>query len=197
MNRTARLIAGPTARHIARAAMVACSALSPLALADEAPVNLTAGPKATQALYDGLLKADAEFFAAVFDTCDIATVRRYVTDDFEFFHDKGGLVYTSGAAFVRGIEEKCQRQRDGVDFLSRRELVKESMQVYPLDNYGAVQTGTHRFFAISSDKPDRLTEVAQFTQVWKDEGGQWRLARVLSYDHRLADEKPAAGEKPR
>ncbi len=178
---------------MAAAALTAAAALMSVAalpaFADEAPVNLTPGPQATQALYDGLLKADAEFFAAVFDTCDIAVVRRYVTDDFEFFHDKGGRVFTSGEAFVRGIEEKCRRQRDGIDFLSRRELVKESMAAYPLNNYGAVQTGSHRFYAIAKDKPDRLTEVAQFTHVWKEDDGHWRLARVLSYDHRLADEK--------
>ena len=70
-------------------------------------------------LYEEILKADAEFFKAFFDTCDVETVRRYVTDDFEMFHDKGGRVSTSGAEFVKTTQEKCQRQEDGVDFLSR------------------------------------------------------------------------------
>jgi Domain of unknown function (DUF4440) len=158
------------------------------ALADEAPVNLTPGPKASPELIDAVLRADAEFFKAVSDTCDIATVRRMVTDDLEFFHDKWGLTGTSGAQFVKSIEDKCQRQRDGIDFLSRRELVRESVKIYPLNKYGAIETGTHRFYAVASGRPERLTEVAQFTQVWKEENGAWRLARVLSYDHQLAEE---------
>jgi hypothetical protein len=82
--------------------------------------------------------------------------------------------------------DKCKRQEEGVDFLSTRKLVPETMKVYPLNNYGAIQTGAHRFYAIQKGKPARLTETAQFTQVWKEENGQWRLARVLSYDHQLA-----------
>lgn len=153
----------------------------------EAAVNLTPGPKARPELFEELLRADAEFFKAVFDTCDIDKVKNYVTEDFEFFHDKGGRVDTSGAQFVKDIEGKCQRQEQGIDFLSRRELVRESMRVYPINKYGAIQTGTHRFYAISEGKPDRLTEIAQFTHVWKQENGGWRLARVLSYDHQLAE----------
>jgi hypothetical protein len=170
--------------------------LAPLALAaladeraapKEAEVNLTPGAVTTPEIVAGVLAADAAFFAAVFDTCGIETVRGFVTEDFEFFHDKYGLVFTSGPAFVKGIEEKCARQRDGVEFLSRRELVRDSVKVYALDNYGAIEIGVHRFYALSEGKPDRLTETGQFTHVWKQEGdGKWRLARVLSYDHRLA-----------
>jgi hypothetical protein len=111
--------------------------LPAIAFAAEAPVNLTPGAKARPGLYEEILKADAEFFKAFFDTCDVATVRRYVADDFEMFHDKGGRVSTSAAEFVKTTQEKCQRQA--------------------------------------------------FTQVWKEENGQWRLARVLSYDHQLAE----------
>ncbi len=157
----------------------------------DAPINLTPGAKARAGLYEEILAADAEFFKAFFDTCDVATVRRFVTDDFEMFHDKGGRVTTSGAEFVKTTEDKCQRQADGVDFLSTRKLIQETMKVYPIDNYGAIQTGAHRFYAVRKGKPDRLTETAQFTQVWKEENGQWRLARVLSYDHQLAEQTGA------
>jgi hypothetical protein len=50
------------------------------------------------------------------------------------------------------------------------------VKVYPINNYGAIETGTHRFYAVSKGKPNRLTEVAQFTHVWKEEtaSGAWR-----------------------
>jgi ketosteroid isomerase-like protein len=155
----------------------------------EAEVNLTPGAKARPGLYEEILNADAEFFKAFFDTCDVETVRRYVTDDFEMFHDKGGRVSTSGAQFVKETQEKCRRQQEGTDFLSTRKLVPETVRVYPINNYGAIETGTHRFYAIQKGKPDRLTETAQFTHVWKEENGQWRLARALSYDHQLAESR--------
>jgi hypothetical protein len=153
----------------------------------EAAVNLTPGAVARPGLYEEILKADAEFFRAFFDTCDIETVRRYIADDFEMFHDKGGRVSTSGEAFVKETQEKCERQAEGTDFLSTRKLLPETLKVYPINNYGAIASGTHRFYAIKKGEPDRLTETALFTAVWKEESGQWKLARALSYDHQLAE----------
>src|SRR4030095_5739763 len=99
---------GAIAMRAASFAIVLC--LPAVVFAAEPPVHLTPGPKARPVLREEILKADAEFFKAFFDTCDVATVRRYVTDDFEMFHDKGGRVSTSGAEFVKTTQEKCQRQ---------------------------------------------------------------------------------------
>lgn len=150
-------------------------------------VNLTPGPKPSQELFDEIAASDSALFAAVFDSCDPGKVAELVTEDLEFYHDKWGLTATSGAQFVESIRNLCERQRQGVDFDSRRELVEGSMQVYPLNNYGAIQVGVHRFYAVEKGKPDRLTETGKFTQVWKKEEGRWRVARILSYDHQLAE----------
>ncbi len=154
--------------------------------AKDAAVNLTPGAVARPGLAAEIQAADAAFFKAFFDTCDIEAVRRFVTDDFEMFHDKGGRVSTSGAEFVKSAEDKCRRQAEGTDFLSTRRLVPESLQVFALDNFGAISTGTHEFFAVKQGAPDRLTETGRFTIVWKEENGSWKLARALSYDHVLA-----------
>jgi hypothetical protein len=34
---------------------------------------------------------------------------------------------------------------------------------------------------------EKLVKVSQFTSVWKKDATGWRLARVLSYDHKLTD----------
>jgi ketosteroid isomerase-like protein len=154
--------------------------------AREAEVNLTPGAVARPGLAAEIRAADAAFFRAFFDTCDIAAVRRFVTDDFEMFHDKGGRVAASGAEFVQSAADKCRRQAEGSDFLSTRRLVTESLAVYPLEHFGAISTGTHEFFAVKQGEPDRLTETGRFTIVWKEEDGSWKLARALSYDHVLA-----------
>ena len=151
-----------------------------------AAVNLRAGPAQSQALFDEIAAADKALFGAVFGTCDVKALHELVADDFEFYHDKDGLSETSGAQFVDDVAKHCERIEKGVDFRARRELVKGSMAVYPLNNYGAVETGRHDFYAIEEGKPDRLTESAQFLHLWKKDGDRWKLTRVVSYDHKLA-----------
>ena len=157
-----------------------------LAPAQDAPVNLTPGATARPGLAEEIRQADAEFFRAFFDTCDIDTVRRYIADDFEMIHDKGGIVATSGAQFVEETVDKCKRQAEGTDFLSTRKLVPDTLKVYPIQQDGAIATGSHTFYAVKAGEPDRLTETGQFTTFWKQVDGQWKMMRALSYDHVLA-----------
>jgi len=172
----------------ALAASTVCFAAEP-AGGDNKPhaaVNLRAGPAQSQALFDEIAAADKALFDAVFNTCDVKALRELVADDFEFYHDKDGLSETTGAKFVDDVAKHCERIEKGVDFRARRDLVKGSMAVYPLNNYGAVETGRHDFYAIEAGKPDRMTESAQFLHLWKKDGDRWKLTRVVSYDHKLA-----------
>jgi hypothetical protein len=41
--------------------------------------------------------------------------------------------------------------------------------------------GVHRFYPLIKGKSNKN---ANFTHLWKKENGEWRLARVLSYDHK-------------
>lgn len=147
----------------------------------------TAGPAQTQQLTEEVAAADHTFFSAFFDRCDTAALAEMVTDDFEMFHDKNGLMTRSGKEFLEGISRTCARQKTGDDYRARRELVPGSLKVYPLNNYGAVEVGVHRFYQLLPGKPEKLVEVAQFTHVWKKDEKGWKLARALSYDHRLTD----------
>lgn len=61
-------------------------------------------------------------------------------------------------------------------------LIPGTLHVYPLNDYGAVEVGEHRFVELL---PGKLVEVSLFTPVWKQDAGSWKLARVLSYGHRL------------
>jgi hypothetical protein len=145
----------------------------------------TAGPAPTQQLTEEVKAADVALFSAFFDRCDVAALKTMVTDDFEMFHDKGGRVAASGAEFIRNIEGTCARQKTGEDYRARRELITSTLKVFPLNNYGAIETGEHRFYKLTPGKPEELVEISLFTQVWKKEGQTWKLARVLSYDHKL------------
>ncbi|MDR7333310.1 nuclear transport factor 2 family protein [Roseateles asaccharophilus] len=122
-------------------------------------------------LHDELARMDAALFEAAFVTCDAARFRAIFTDDAEFYHDK------TGASFGEAVKvmKSCPRD-NGVT----RTLVPGSLEVYPMQGYGAVQIGRHVF----AKKGEPGSEEAKFVHLWKREATGWRLARVLSFDHR-------------
>jgi len=124
-------------------------------------------------LYDELARMDGGLFEAAFVSCDAARFAALFTDDAEFYHDKTGASYGDD---VRRLKS-CPREQ-GVT----RTLVPGSLEVYPLQGYGAIQIGRHRF----SRAGESGAEAAQFVHLWKRVGDQWKLARVLSFDHRPA-----------
>jgi hypothetical protein len=63
----------------------------------------------------------------------------------------------------------------------QRTLVSASLEVYPLNNYGAVEMGTHRFHQ-PANPADGVGE-ARFVMLWQQKNGSWKLTRVISYDH--------------
>ena len=165
-----------------RAAALACA----FSLAFAAPAGLraqsaAAGPE-TRALYDELARMDSILFDAAFVSCDLARITSMFTDDVEFYHDVTGAKAGKGVVddFAR-LTRNCPRAQ-GVT----RELVPGSLQVYPMNNYGAVQMGAHHFVQANGEP----SAVALFVHLWRRVDGEWKLARVLSYDHR--PDAPAA-----
>jgi hypothetical protein len=134
-------------------------------------------------LFDMLARKDSIMFQQGFNNCQVEVFDLLIADDLEFYHDQSGI--TRGKAdFIDGIANGlCQ-----LNYKATRELDKETLRVFPLyDNgklYAALQTGTHRFFAQYDGKEDKeLTSVARFDHLWVLKDGQWKLSRVISYDH--------------
>lgn len=115
--------------------------------------HLRPGAQPTPGLTAAIAKADAELFAAVFDRCDVDAVAAMMTDDFRFVHDKDG--YSSCAKFLEDERGHCPRLKTGEDFPARRELAPGSLEVWPIDKYGALEIGTHRFYAPQRQARDR------------------------------------------
>lgn len=133
-----------------------------------------------------LTAVDADLFALFFQGCDPARLATLVTDDLEFYHDKGGVVATSGGAFVADYAKSCEARKAPDAWRSRRELVAESLRVDPVPGYGAIEYGEHRFYERKGNGPEKLAGFAVFTMLWKLDGGTWKLARVMSFGHRAA-----------
>lgn len=126
-----------------------------------------------------------------YNSCQISIFKKYITDDFEFYHDKGGLI--SGAdVFIESIQNNlCSSQNKE---LLRREVVQGSTSIFPLKNYGAILSGEHLFYLKEDEKKESLIEKARFTHIWKNENGNWKMSRVLSYDHQSHQQNDAKNE---
>lgn len=134
-----------------------------------------------QLLFEQLKERDSLIFKLGFNNCDTAQLRKLLSDDFEFYHDQNGLM-ESKELFIQNIPNLCK-----MNYKPIRVLVDSSLQVFPLFSsgkiYGAIQTGVHEFYGEEKDKPRYLTSTARFTHVWIMEGEDWKLKRILSYDH--------------
>ncbi|WP_152451619.1 nuclear transport factor 2 family protein [Microbulbifer sp. THAF38] len=162
----------------------AISIFLPTAIAEQH--HVVAGPQATVELEKEITIMDSQLFDAVFNSCDINKLSQLVTDDFEMYHDKWGKTASSAREFLDDISKLCERQKSGSDIKARRELISDSVKIFPMNNYGAIQSGTHKFYGINADNSEVLRESGQFTHLWKKVDGQWKLARVLSFDHQPA-----------
>lgn len=126
-------------------------------------------------LYNKIIEQDSIFFAA-FNHCDTVTYRKYLTEDFEFYHDLGGLHYLDEE--MQSMREMCARNSH-----IRRELIKSSLEVHKLGDYGALEIGVHRFYHTNPGESEHESGTYKFVQVWQKEGNDWKLKRVISYDH--------------
>jgi hypothetical protein len=63
----------------------------------------------------------------------------------------------------------------------QRTLLPETMEIYPLKGYGAVEIGIHRFH--HPGRPGDGTGDAKFVTVWQNKDGGWKVTRVISYNH--------------
>ena len=130
-------------------------------------------------LFETIARADAAIFDA-FNAHDIDRLMAMFTDDLEFYDDGDGL------------NDYAKTKADFVKLFAgtpdiHRELLQETLEVYPLKGYGAIEVGEHRFCHEEKGEgsgPARADcGVMKFSMVWRQVGEKWKLARVLSYAH--------------
>ena len=128
---------------------------------------------ANRDLYKEIAHMDSAMFNA-FNNRNIDQFKNLFTEDLEFYHDKGGLTnYQHTIDFM----ETTAKQNNQL----KRELVKGTLEVYPIPGYGAMEIGIHTFCHLENDKPDCGT--FKFVHVWKKINGEWKISRVISYGH--------------
>ncbi|MBE7178878.1 MAG: nuclear transport factor 2 family protein [Mucilaginibacter polytrichastri] len=112
---------------------------------------------------------DSLYFGT-YNTCDLTAMRKMTADDFEFYHDRGGLD-TSAVNYIAAIKNNiCGKVT--------RELVPGSIEVYPIANYGAVEIGYHRF--INKAEGNHVSRPGKFIVIWHKTAEGWQMSRVVS-----------------
>lgn len=127
-----------------------------------------------KALFDTIIRQDSLLFAA-FNSRDIEGLKSFFSPDIEVFQDNIG---------VRTYEETVNAFRDlfTKDYVLKRELVKNSLEVYPIKGYGAIETGLHTFCHKENNKVECAT--FKFVHIWKNDNGNWKITKLITYDHK-------------
>lgn len=172
---------------LALAALAACATPSARAPQADPTARVVAGPQASAELVAAIRARDRELFALAFDTCDAEGSRPLLAREFEFVHDKWGVTARSPEEFIASIRQMCAGRATGQNVRASRELIEDSLRVYPVQNDGAIEIGEHRFYGLSENQPPQLRETGRFFHHWVLEDGAWKLRRVYSYDHRPAE----------
>jgi len=131
--------------------------------------NYPAYKPESKELYDEIVRMDSTWEDS-YNHCKMDVQDRILSDSIEFFHDQGGLL-TSKRKLMDAYKNNICGQ-------VTRELLKGSIEVYPIKNYGAVEMGYHRFHGIHDTGPNSM--YARFVHVWKRENGSWKITRVIS-----------------
>lgn len=119
-------------------------------------------------LYDSIVHMDSVWEDS-YNNCKLDVQEQLISTDLEFYHDRGGVM-TSKKALIEALKNNiCGKVT--------RELLKGSIEVYPIANYGAVEMGYHRFH---NKNENSTSQFARFINIWHHENGQWKITRVIS-----------------
>jgi Domain of unknown function (DUF4440) len=142
------------------------------------------GLNPNSAVYQQVKALDDRVFKA-YNTCDLTALADMVDENLEFYHDKTGLSLGK-AAFITAIKSNiCHKVK--------RELVVSTLEVFPLQDYGAIEIGQHTFCNMAETPvcKDETNGIGRFFMLWQKQGDRFRLTRVISYDH-LSDRERKA-----
>jgi hypothetical protein len=120
--------------------------------------------------YNNIVYLDSLFFDA-YNHCNIAVMDSLMSEDLEFYHDKGG--------FSNSKKETMEAVQKNICGKVTRELLKGSIEVYQIADYGAVQMGFHGFHN-NQEKENGATQFSKFVHIWHKENNQWKITRVIS-----------------
>ncbi|HEU4552895.1 MAG TPA: nuclear transport factor 2 family protein [Chitinophaga sp.] len=121
-----------------------------------------------KALYDTIVNLDSTFFNA-YNTCNMDKMTDMMVNNLEFYHDRGGLTTSRAEVLAATQKNICGKVK--------RELIKGSIEVYPINGYGAVEIGYHRFHNLAEGA---TSHGSKFIILWQRNNNHWQMCRVIS-----------------
>lgn len=121
-------------------------------------------------LYNTIVAMDSTFFQA-YNTCDLDKQASIYSDSIEFYHDKGGLMTVK--------QDLIDGTKNNICGKVTRELVKGSIEVYPIKDFGAIEMGLHKFHN-NTEKKGMLSHSSKFIIFWKNNNNIWTITKVVS-----------------
>jgi hypothetical protein len=124
-------------------------------------------------LFNKIANLDSLLFAA-YNSKNLDLMKNFFTSDLEWYQDNGGLI---------GFEKVFENFNSifNRDYDLKRSLIKESLEVHLIEGYGAIEIGMHQFKHIENGKLEIGT--FKFLMIWKNDNENWKISRVVSYDH--------------
>lgn len=120
--------------------------------------------------YNKIVSLDSIFFDA-YNNCNMAVMDSLLSDDLEFYHDKGGFSNSKKVTMEAIQKNICGKVT--------RELLPGSIEVYEIKDYGAIEIGFHGFHNNQEKEPEK-THFSKFIQIWYLGSKGWKLSRVIS-----------------
>ena len=128
----------------------------------------TSGP-----LFNEIAQVDSLQFDA-FNTRNLDHLMYYFDSSLELYQDNTG---------VRNYDQTKQAFGNlfKMSYVLTRKLVPGSMEVYPIKDYGAIETGQHTFSHVENGQLQVNTY--KFMQIWQKKDAVWRVTREITYGH--------------
>jgi len=124
-------------------------------------------------LYNEIRQQDSLLFVA-FNSRNLQELGMFFDQGLELFQDNAGVRnYSQAMAGFSGIFKQ--------GFVLTRKLVPGSLEVYPIKDYGAIETGRHTFSHMENGK--EIVGTFKFLHIWQKKDGVWKITRIVTYDH--------------
>lgn len=128
----------------------------------------TSGP-----LYNEIARQDSLQFGA-FNARNLDQLMSYFDTSLELYQDNTGVRnYEQTKAAFGGLFK--------MDYVLTRKLIPGTMEVYPIKDFGAIETGMHAFSHTEGGQFQVGTY--KFMQIWQKKDGVWRVIREVTYGH--------------
>ena len=119
-------------------------------------------------LYKEILATDTALFES-YNTCDLETHASLISEDLEFYHDKGGLSTNK--------EEYMTSMKANICGKVERILTPDTFEVHEIKDFGAISLGKHSFHNLVEDS---YSEPTKFITIYKNTENGWKITRVIS-----------------